>query len=78
MPNQTDQVSRMLSADKATLHSALLEGPGQRQAAHDVASAYLQRGVSAEDDMHFNPQMPVGPVYLLQPVLPLHRRVFAP
>ncbi len=68
----------MLPANKATLRSAFLEGMGQRQAAHDVASAYLQGGVGAEDDLHFNPQMPVGPEYRPQPVLPLHRRGFAP
>lgn len=40
----------MRAADEGALRTALAQGIGQRQAAHDVARAYFQRSISAEGD----------------------------
>jgi hypothetical protein len=48
--DEVQQVACMRAADEGTLRTAIAQGIGQRQAAHDVASADLQRGVGAEGD----------------------------
>jgi hypothetical protein len=50
--NEIKQVTDMRTAKKAAFHAALAQGIGQRQAAHDVASPDLQRGVGTENEMH--------------------------
>ena len=42
----------MRAANEGALRTALAQGIGQSQAAHDVASADLQRGVGAECELH--------------------------
>src|SRR5690625_4704703 len=48
--DQLTQVPRALPAEEVTLGALRLQGIGEGQAAHDVAAADLQRGVSAEGD----------------------------
>jgi hypothetical protein len=42
----------MRAANEGALRTALAQGIGQRQAAHDVTSNDVQRGVGAKGEMH--------------------------
>jgi hypothetical protein len=54
--DQVQQVACMRAANESALRTALAHSIGQRQAAHDVASADVHRGVGAEGYIHINPK----------------------